>query len=707
MIEESGYSRLALAAAQALVDEKDADISVYLPSPTDGRPVLYRHENADTHKPNFDRLRAAGLTELYIRHDDLNFCDAFLEGKLADLLNNGNFTSTDKASIVRHVGTAIARDLTGKPMDGQGINRASSMVDRVLGAVLGDPLIAAHMLSMAGHERSTASHMFVVSALAVLLGAEVFGPDKRMLTELGMAGMMHDIGKLSIGPEILNKTTALTEREIKLIQQHPIESVRQLGSDPHITPSIRQMILQHHERVDGTGYPTGVRGMDLLPGSRVLAIVDSFHAMIGHRSYRRPLAPDEAIRALHTQAGRQFDADILAHWDRLFERHLSSAGGDFGWSRVAPPPVPTPDAKQELSSRNEHRPAPPRQYFGARSKRQQVHGKSLVRCVYAARLEDATCAPNEFEATLHDLSRGGMCLFNEHPMYRGEVLNVGLVHAGLPTWVRATVAWCRQATDGSYKVGLQLNQRIDETAVRQAVAMKGIADEFGQYAPAVNGNAEPAEDGPPQVKQAEADTSDLTATTPPKSPYAAEREIDEPLTGSDSVGEAPASEKALEQLTAIGNKRDPDATDEDIVVGLGQSSDPEVRRSAAEVLAKLGTKATRTALLGLLRDEDETVRESAAAVAGVFRMTETAYLLRQLLKDDCLVVALRAAGSLGRLGESDGLRLVINTLSGEGPHTRLAAMTFGEIVGHRFPANAQGVKAARRYMTANRHTLTA
>jgi HEAT repeat protein len=106
------------------------------------------------------------------------------------------------------------------------------------------------------------------------------------------------------------------------------------------------------------------------------------------------------------------------------------------------------------------------------------------------------------------------------------------------------------------------------------------------------------------------------------------------------------------------------------------------------------------ALMSLLKDSDPEVRERAVGAAGTLRMEEAAHLLRQRLADPVDTVALRAAGALGLLGEQTGLPLVARALRRDDALGRLAARAFGEIVGHRFSANASGVQAARRYLDA-------
>ncbi len=661
----SNYTRIDITAAEELISDGANKYAVYLPRASDNQPVLYRDADVGLSQPDFERLRSSGIFFLYMLDKDLEQCTSVLEAKLAGLLASPHVPPEEKARLVHQVGTSVARDLTHGPIGSDELDRATHIVDNVIGAVLNDQAVAANMLMMAGHERSTASHMFVVSALAIMLGAEVFGSDYEILKGLGMAGMMHDLGKLGISQEILNSPTPLSPPQLQLIHQHPIESVRLLGDDPNVSPAARQMILQHHERMDGKGYPLGTSGNELLPGSRILSIVDSFHAMIGHRAYRRPLTPKDASRTLNTQAGRQFDSDMLACWNDLFERC---------WVQGEPMPLKLPVFESdEASSRHEH--SPPgklRNVFGARPKRYDCGARVMVKCIYAGRLHDTTCAPDEFVASVHDVSHGGLCIYSSHPMYRGEVVHVQVNKGAETTWIRGTVAWCRQHDDAIYKTGLKFLQHISESEARTRVDLletDGTTDHHEEHGHTTHSK--------PRGKRVNGHR---------------------PSSGPDP-------NVALSELDRIASLRTISPNDEKTAVQLAGSTEPKVRHRSIEVLAKIGTKVPRMTLMNLLKDGDPEVRERAVDAAGALRMEEAAYLLRQRLSDPVETVALRAAGALGLLGERTGLPLVARALALDNGLTRLAARTFGEIVGHRFPANSDGIQAARRYLDAKKSVL--
>ena len=666
----SELTQIPMAAVRALAEEESVDFEVFLPGASSRDAVLYRATGAGLAQPDFERMSAHGVTSLHVRTEDYQRCEAMLEAKLGAIIHNPNVTTNDKAEVVHRVGTCVARDLIDSSVDAEHLNRASTVVDCMITGVLTEPLIAASLLEMAGHERSTASHMFVVATLGVMLGAEVFGPDKETLQGLGFAGMLHDIGKLSIGAEVLNKTQPLTREELELVHQHPIESVRLIGENACVTPMVRQMILQHHERIDGRGYPLGLDGNALLPESKLLSIVDSFHAMIGHRSYRMPLTPCEANRVLATQAGQQFDADLMACWAEVFKRAWTSEAAER--TRKA---LITPD---EVSARYEHLPTPPApKNVVQRPPRFACHGRASVQCIYAGRLIDATAVPDEFGALAHDVSRSGLCIYAAHPMYRGETVRVKIGMNDDNVWLDTVVAWCRRQDACVYRIGLRFVARITESQIREPAAVKTMGELAVSH------------------RTPRARTPDPTD----------QEHTHKAQQGPNRETAGKTRDTALSALAAIESMRKVGGEAQNTAIILAMSGDAAVRLKAVDVLAGINTRATRNAVASLVGDVNADVRERAAVISGTFRVPEAISPLHGLLGDSVTRIALRAAGALGKLGDNSGLSLVARILQSDCPETRLAAHTFGEITGHRFAANREGVEAARRYLAARKSIL--
>jgi HD-GYP domain-containing protein (c-di-GMP phosphodiesterase class II) len=121
---------------------------------------------------------------------------------------------------------------------------------------------------------------------------------------------VHDIGMTTVSDDILNKTFNLTPDEIKKIQSHP-KTGKELMRPLEFVELVSNIILYHHERVDGMGYPVGLKGDQIPIGARILAVIDAFQSMTTDRPYRRPLDVAEAVEELVSCAGRQFDPEVV------------------------------------------------------------------------------------------------------------------------------------------------------------------------------------------------------------------------------------------------------------------------------------------------------------------------------------------------------------------------------------------------------------
>lgn len=140
--------------------------------------------------------------------------------------------------------------------------------------------------------------------------ARDLGLDEGRLRDVEIAALLHDIGKIGVPDSLLNSSTPLTEDEWVLMRKHPEYGwavVRLFEGFERAS----LLVLHHHERCDGAGYPAGLSGSEVPVGARVVAVIDAFDAMTSNRPYRRGLPFDEAIRRLIAARGTQFDAAVV------------------------------------------------------------------------------------------------------------------------------------------------------------------------------------------------------------------------------------------------------------------------------------------------------------------------------------------------------------------------------------------------------------
>lgn len=174
----------------------------------------------------------------------------------------------------------------------------------------------------------THGHSERVVTFSLRLGYEL-GLDKDGLRNLELGALLHDIGKIGVPDAILRKPAQLSEDEWYKMRLHPTHGQRILRNIPFLEGAAR-VVSQHHEKWDGTGYPSGLRGGEIDIGARIFAVVDAFDAMISNRIYRRGRSYKDAVTELERCAGTQFDPEIVEafknvpreDWEILRERSL-------------------------------------------------------------------------------------------------------------------------------------------------------------------------------------------------------------------------------------------------------------------------------------------------------------------------------------------------------------------------------------------------
>ena len=163
----------------------------------------------------------------------------------------------------------------------------------------------------------TAGHQKKVSELAEDIAREMGLPDD-MVEGIRVAGIVHDIGKMSVPAEIVTKPAALTSLEFSIIKRHPGNAYEILKEIDFPWP-VAEMVLQHHERLDGSGYPRGLKGNEIRLEARVLAVADVIGAMSSHRPYRRDLGIEAALREIHKNEGVFYDTEVARACQRCLK----------------------------------------------------------------------------------------------------------------------------------------------------------------------------------------------------------------------------------------------------------------------------------------------------------------------------------------------------------------------------------------------------
>ena len=218
-----------------------------------------------------------------------------------------------EAMLIAEIAVALRADRQRKLREEECLLRekAQDGFREALSAVVG---VAA--FAMEAYDRDTAHHQIRVATIACAIARELRW-DEEQVQALRVASLLHDLGKMAVSQEILNKPGRLNAEESDQVKLHSETGYAILKNIPFPWP-IAEVVWQHHERMDGSGYPRGLKGDEILPMARILAIADVLDAMTSARSYRPALEMEVVLVELEEQAGTLLDAEMAKRCVSLF-----------------------------------------------------------------------------------------------------------------------------------------------------------------------------------------------------------------------------------------------------------------------------------------------------------------------------------------------------------------------------------------------------
>ena len=198
----------------------------------------------------------------------------------------------------------------GKSIDSKACKEAvAASVD----SIFHQPEAMLLMSRLKSKDEYTEQHSLNVSVVSIALGRYI-GLDRKQLNEVGLCGLLHDMGKMLTPDEVLNKPGRLTEDELKVMQQHPVDGHSILSSTEGITHDAIHVAHAHHERLDGSGYPQGLVAKDLSMYNKIVTIADVYDAITSDRVYKKGETVEATLQIIHNHRGTAFDPVIATQF---------------------------------------------------------------------------------------------------------------------------------------------------------------------------------------------------------------------------------------------------------------------------------------------------------------------------------------------------------------------------------------------------------
>ena len=315
------------------VSELKAGMYIELPKAWRSHPFLRNSFTINSQK-QIDKIIEYGITEVNINVEkgvtvqanftteeqpEKDFSANIVPEKLKEVIQNKNMLPEPKAQAVHLYSVNMVSKLWENP-SGENIAQFKKGIVDVVDLILADDATSDHLLKLTSHDYNTYLHSVNVGVYGVSLAKAILAQnDKHDMHALGAGFFLHDIGKVYIDEAVINKPGKLSEEEMTLMRRHPSMGFKLLTETKQINEECRLIVLQHHERNDGTGYPRKMHGEDIHIYGRICSVADVFDALVSERPYKQKLKPFEALTLMRNQMLNHFHKEVFEKFVLLFK----------------------------------------------------------------------------------------------------------------------------------------------------------------------------------------------------------------------------------------------------------------------------------------------------------------------------------------------------------------------------------------------------
>ncbi|MCA9416717.1 MAG: HD-GYP domain-containing protein [Candidatus Omnitrophica bacterium] len=293
---------------------------LYLLHSSSSPPVLYRHKDTQFTEEVLEKLKQNDVQNLFVPRHQREDYFGYSSKMVAETVRDPDAPVEKKTRVVYDTTATIMEDLFVSPRSNIRIQQAKDTINQAVDLMANDQEATRKMIFLTCHDYYTYTHSVNVTIFATALMQKVLPhlPGEHNYQVIGEGFLLHDIGKSAIPPGVINKPGKLDDEEWRLMRRHPQIGQEILNSTRHGDPIIDAIVLQHHEKMNGQGYPHGLRDDEIHPYARICALADVFDAITTVRSYRDPMPTAVALKVMRDEMGEHFDWDYFNEFVKLF-----------------------------------------------------------------------------------------------------------------------------------------------------------------------------------------------------------------------------------------------------------------------------------------------------------------------------------------------------------------------------------------------------
>lgn len=292
-------------------------VDIYLGQEKESAPVLFRRRHIDIAGDELSTLLESGIETVYVPREQAEDYQNHLQNNVVSIIANHDLPLTDRLQFLGDTGRSMLREVfQGGQLD-ETIKQVGELSTYMSTIISENEVVVSELFDVLRHDYHTYTHVYNVASYSLLLAKGLGVSDEKELRDISMGGLLHDLGKLRIPLRILNKKERLTDTEWAIIQRHPTDGFIDLAVRDDMTEAQLMMVYQHHEKLDGSGYPVGIGGNELHFYAKVCAVVDIFEALTSNRPYRNPATKNEAMEILEGLTPNKLDQEMVQCWKAL------------------------------------------------------------------------------------------------------------------------------------------------------------------------------------------------------------------------------------------------------------------------------------------------------------------------------------------------------------------------------------------------------
>jgi HD-GYP domain-containing protein (c-di-GMP phosphodiesterase class II) len=279
------------------------------------RYTLYRDTGTAIQAADLKRLADAGVTTVYLASRDYSEFQRQLRETLDVVVRDEKVAVPQRVGVLNEVVRDVLRDAFRWRKVSKAVAQTGDLANHVVDLLCRDDLVASELSSVLHFDSATFTHSANVSFYCVLLAHALGYSDPAVLKSIAAGALLHDIGKLDVPEAILGKRGPLSPEERELVRRHPTTGLLTLKPEEGLEFGQLMMVYQHHERIDGSGYPCRMVGNEIHDWARMCAVVDVFEALTSDRPYRaRSFPTDAALTFIEESPRGGLDPELFKCW---------------------------------------------------------------------------------------------------------------------------------------------------------------------------------------------------------------------------------------------------------------------------------------------------------------------------------------------------------------------------------------------------------